>query len=136
MEVEITTQNYNEKVEAINNTFEFFYPGQQKPEINRHSLRVATLLMYQGFEKSKKYAVAVALIKHIPKLQRSNPISWLAKLPWSIIKEEHRAHNKIYNLVRDVIARDPEYYQLYLNLINKDYSDTEKILSKYKDLIG
>lgn len=136
MEAEITTESYQDKVNAINNTFEFYYPGQNKPEINRHSLRAATLLMHEGFERSKKYAVAVGLIKHIPKLQKGNVISWLAKLPWAIIKEEHRTHGKVYDLVRDFIARDPEFHELYRSLIDRDYNLAEEILSKYKKLLG
>ena len=96
-----------DSITAINETFRFFYPNEEPPKPTSLSFHLSTVMMHLAVVESKKFAVAVGVMKAIPNLNPENAATWLAKLPFKVISELWNSNDKIYTAVKNAINNIP-----------------------------
>lgn len=124
-----------DSITAINETFRFFYPNEEPPKPTSLSFHLSTVMMHLAVVESKKFAVAVGVMKAIPNLNPENAATWLAKLPFKVISELWNSNDKIYTAVKNAINN--KFKIAFFDLkMDENLDDVKRLLSEYNDLLG
>lgn len=124
-----------DSISATNQTFNFFYPNEEPPKPSSLSFHLAIVMMHEAISVSKKYAVAMGIMKSIPNLNPENAGVWLAKLPLKIIKELWDTNEEVYVAVKNAINNKFKIAFFDLKL-EENLEEVRKLLSNYNDLLG